>query len=64
MGSVPDWYLLIRAGRYLKVPAWELMDQHPAWIHWAVASENAESIAEKHHNDRAIQRAKAKSRSK
>lgn len=45
MGSVPEWYLLIRAARYLGVPPWDLMQQPAIWREWALTAENAENKA-------------------
>ena len=42
MGSCPDWYVLVRAARYLGVPPWILMDQSKIWLEWALAAETAE----------------------
>jgi hypothetical protein len=50
MGSCPDWYLLLRAARYLGVAPWDLSERPQAWMEWALESENAELSAE---NERA-----------
>lgn len=46
MGEVPDWYLLIRAARYLGVPPWVLADQPLYWMEWANIAQNAENEAQ------------------
>lgn len=45
MGAMPQWYILIRAARYLGVAPWEMMDQPKVWIEWALAAESAENHA-------------------
>jgi hypothetical protein len=45
MGSIPDWYLLLRAARYLGVPPWDLIDRQTIWREWALIAENAENKA-------------------
>ncbi len=42
MGACPEWYELIRAGRYLGVAPWELLERPRAWIDMALAAESAE----------------------
>lgn len=42
MGAIPDWYPLIRAARYLKVPPWELAQQPLYWLDWALMAQAAE----------------------
>ena len=59
MGKAPDWYILIRAARYLQVPPWELMKRPPAWIHWATMSESAETKSQKTLQDREIRKTRA-----
>jgi hypothetical protein len=44
LGAVPDWYVLIKAARYLGVKPWELQAQHPAWTLWALWSQDAEGL--------------------
>lgn len=46
MGSIPDWYIAIRAARYLGVPPWELIEQPTYWMEWALFAESAENEAE------------------
>ena len=43
--TLPDWYLLLRAARYLGVPPWELFDAPEIWLEWARVAENAENGA-------------------
>lgn len=45
MGSVPDWYELIRAARYLGVPPWELAERPVWWRNRALEAEHAELSA-------------------
>jgi hypothetical protein len=42
LGELPQWYLLIRAARFLGVPPWELADKPLTWYYWALAAESAE----------------------
>ncbi|NLF14542.1 MAG: hypothetical protein GX597_22360 [Anaerolineaceae bacterium] len=46
MGACPEWYPLLRAARYLRVPPWELAGQPLVWQEWALVSEAAEREAE------------------
>ena len=43
MGACPEWYPLLRAARYLRVPPWELAVQPLAWQEWALTAEAAEA---------------------
>lgn len=43
MGEAPQWYLLLRAARYLRVAPWDLARQPVAWMRWALAAESAEA---------------------
>lgn len=50
----PDWYPVIRSGRFLHVAPWELLDGSTAakvekgwWLVWAAIAENAENRAER-----------------
>lgn len=36
MGECPDWYPLMRAARWMGVPAWELAEQPQVWTDWAL----------------------------
>jgi len=46
IGEPPDWYLLIRAARYLGVAPWDLARQPVVWRDWALIAESAEAEAE------------------
>lgn len=46
MGALPEWYLLLRAARYLQVAPWDLLEQPIAWLDWALMAENAENAAQ------------------
>jgi len=59
-GEPPDWYLLIRAARYLGVPPWELATMPAWWMQAALASENAEIHGENERNKRASQQRRAR----
>ncbi len=39
---MPEWYLLIRAAKYLGVAPWELLRQHPKWFFQALQADRAE----------------------
>jgi hypothetical protein len=47
MGSVPDWYRVLRAAKYLGVAPWELLEQPAIWLEWALTAESAENKAER-----------------
>lgn len=59
-GYVPDWYMFLRAARYLGVAPWELLQQEKAWLYLAIESEGAENHAE---NKRAEKRQRKAKRS-
>lgn len=44
-GSVPEWYRVIRAARYLGVPPWDLATKSTWWLEVALAAEDAEAKA-------------------
>lgn len=46
MGEIPEWYLLLRAAKYLGCAPWELAAQPDIWRQWAVAAESAEGHAQ------------------
>lgn len=46
MGTLPEWYALVRAARYLGVAPWELLEQPVAWMEWALTAESAENEAQ------------------
>ena len=41
-GDLPDWYMLLRAARYLGVAPWDLAAQPAHWFQWALQAERAE----------------------
>lgn len=43
MGEVPDWFILLKAARYLGVPPWDLAQKPYWWINIAIAAESAEN---------------------
>lgn len=45
MGECPEWYLPLRAARYLGVPPWDLADQAAVWFYRALTAEWAENRA-------------------
>jgi hypothetical protein len=45
-GVIPDWYVLIRAAKYLGVAPWDLLNQPGIWTSWAITAQNAEADAE------------------
>lgn len=47
MGSMPDWYPLLRAARYLGVAPWDLLEQPAFWLRVALDAEAAENEAER-----------------
>lgn len=47
MGSVPQWYSLIKEAEYLGVAPWELHEQPVIWRHWARMASAAEAEARK-----------------
>lgn len=47
MESAPEWYRLLKAAQYLRVPPWELAAQPFYWVHVAEAAQSAEAHAEK-----------------
>lgn len=47
MGSLPDWYVVIRVARYLGVAPWDLVEQPRAWLEWALDAAAAEADAQK-----------------
>lgn len=44
--EVPEWYLLVRAARYLGVEPWALENQPTYWMNRALTAESAEQRAE------------------
>jgi hypothetical protein len=45
MGTLPWWYPLLRAARYLGVPPWVLEEAPAVWMFRALAAEKAEGRA-------------------
>lgn len=46
MGDCPEWYVVIRAAKYLGVAPWELYAQPRVWMDWALDAISAESKAD------------------
>lgn len=46
-GVCPEWYLLIRAAKFLGVNPWELSEQPIGWMQMALEAESAERWAER-----------------
>lgn len=44
-GTLPDWYAVIVASKWLGVAPWELADAPVAWLEWALAAMGAEGNA-------------------
>jgi hypothetical protein len=55
---MPEWYALVRAARYLGVPAWELETRCVKWLHRALTAEHAETWARNQAEKNALRRAK------
>lgn len=47
-GSVPNWYRLVKAARYLGVAPWDLATKPVWWLEVALASQDAEAKARAH----------------
>lgn len=45
MGALPEWYVLLRAARYLQVAPWDLAARPTTWMDWALMAESAENEA-------------------
>jgi hypothetical protein len=45
MGEAPDWYLTLRAAKYLGVAPWDLAERPVWWQEIALAAEKAETAA-------------------
>lgn len=52
IGEAPEWWALIQASRYLKVPPWELARQPVWWMRIALAAMDAEAREQKRQADR------------
>ena len=46
MGTLPDWYLLIQAAKYLNVAPWELLERSIYWEERALDAMTAEVEAQ------------------
>jgi len=46
VGECPEWYMLLRAARYLHIAPWELMKMPVVWRDMALTAESAEIEAE------------------
>lgn len=44
---MPEWYPLLQAARYLRVPPWDLADRPQWWTNIALAAQDAEAGAQK-----------------
>jgi hypothetical protein len=60
MGSVPRWYALLRAAKYLGCAPWELAGQEPLWLNLALAAEGVETRVERKQAERAKKQRKRK----
>lgn len=58
MGYCPDWYVTMRAARYIGCNPWELIDQPRCWTEWALAAETAETEAKQRAEKRAASRSR------
>jgi hypothetical protein len=52
MGEVPDWYVHLRAAKYLGVSPWELAQQPVFWRNAALVAEATEADVAKREQDR------------
>lgn len=43
VGALPEWFVLVRAAKYLNVAPWELARQPLYWFEWALAAMTAEA---------------------
>jgi hypothetical protein len=43
--ELPEWYVVVRAARYLHVAPWELEEQHALYMYQALEAESAEATA-------------------
>lgn len=49
MGEVPDWFLHLRAARYLGVAPWELSEQAVFWRNAALTAANVDAAMDDYH---------------
>jgi hypothetical protein len=52
MGEAPDWYVHLRAAKYLGVAPWELDDQPLFWKNAALVAEDVENQYQQQQNDK------------
>jgi hypothetical protein len=50
MGSVPDWYLLMKEAQFMGVAPWLLLEQPVIWRKWARMASSAEAEAQRQKN--------------
>lgn len=55
-GSMPDYYPLIKAARYLMVAPWDLAERGNCWQEWAFVCESAETQAQNEIQRRAMKK--------
>lgn len=46
MGELPEWYISLRAAKYLGCKPWELIEQPVIWQEYALAAVRAEGTAQ------------------
>lgn len=49
LGEIPDWYPLLMAARYLRVPPWELARRSVWWRDIALLAQEVEAISDPLH---------------
>lgn len=42
MGDAPEWWLILKAARYLGVAPWDLLDQPRVWFALALEAESTD----------------------
>lgn len=47
VGALPDWYVVVRAAKYLGVPPWELAEKPTYWLEWALTAMGIDGESEK-----------------
>ena len=45
VGSVPAWYRLVKAAKWMHVPPWELLGRPDFWTEWALMAEAVDDEA-------------------
>jgi len=48
LGEVPDWYVILKAAKYLGCAPWELEQAPIAWLFRALAAMEADSLADQY----------------